>query len=148
MLTAFREILTYLTAAPAQPKGLSVLPPPPAPKEKGKAKEKEPGVYDISVTYNERGAPVSGTFGFRDDREAEREGAVNWLTNFDKSALQERGVWGGKKVVAQNATCKKRWVLGDNVGDCARYMKLSDSWVEKRFAAFGAALSEEKGVTG
>jgi hypothetical protein len=145
MLQAFREIFTLLTAAPAQPKAVSVLPPPPVPKAKGAKQVKEPGVYDIDVRYNERGAPVSGTFGFRDDKEAEREGAVSWLTEFDKAALKERGVWGGKKVIAQNTTCKKRWMEGDNVGDCARFMRLSESWVEKRYAAFGAALSDERG---
>lgn len=139
------EIYRLLTAAPAQPKAVCVLPPPPPPREKGTKAKKEPGVYDIEVKYNERGAAVSGTFGFLDDKEAEREGAVNWLTNYDKAALKERGVWGGKKVVMQNETCKKRWAIGDSVGDCARQMNLSDSWVEKRYAAFGAALSEERG---
>lgn len=145
MLATFREIFTYLTAAPAQPKAVSVLPPPPPPKVKGAKPKKEPGVYDIDVRYDPKGRAVSGTFGFLDDKEAEREGAVSWLTNFDKAALKERGIWGGKKVIAQNETCKKRWAEGDGVGDCARFMRLSESWVEKRYAAFGAALSVEKG---
>jgi len=147
MIQAFREILTLLTSVPAQPKAVCILPMPPAPKPKGEKPKKEPGVYDINVQYNKAGAPVSGTFGFRSDMEAERSGAVDWLTNFDKAALKERGIWGGKKVIAQNEGCKKRWANGDTVADCSRSMRLSDSWVEKRYAAFGVALSEETGQT-
>lgn len=141
------EIFHFLTVpATAAPAGVCVLPPPPAPRERGKKAEKEPGVYDIDVKYTSDGKAVSGTFGFREAKEADREGAVAWLTELDKAALRERDLWGGKKVVAQNEVAKKHWATGDTVADCSRVMRLSDSWVEKRYGAFSAALSSERGV--
>lgn len=141
------EIFRLLTSTPpAAVAGVCVLPEPPAPKAKGKKVEKEPGVFDIEVRYNADGKPISGTFGFREAKEADREGAVQWITELDKSALRERDLWGGRKVVAQNEACKKHWAMGDTVADCCRVMRLSDSWVEKRYGAFSAALSSERGA--
>lgn len=115
-----------------------MLPMPVQKQPKGEAPKKEPGIYVISEERRQ--------FGFRSDKEASREGAVKWLTNYDKSELQSRSLFGKtKEVFAQNATCKERWALGDSVAECARHMALSDSWIEKRYAAFSTALSSERG---
>ncbi len=141
------EIFHFLTTPQqAAPAGVCVLPPPPAPRERGKKVEKEPGVYDIEVQYTADGRAVSGTFGFREAKEADREGAVMWLTELDKAALRQRELWGGAKVAAQNEAAKKAWASGDTVADCSRVLRLSESWVEKRYGAFSAALSSERGA--
>ncbi len=108
-------------------------------------KEKKPtSVFDIDVQYNDRGNPVSGTFGFYTASvEADRKGAVRYCTGYDLQELQDRGLSGGKKVQAQNERCKALWFSGETVAAAVSEMKLSDSWIEKRFAAFSAALSAE-----
>jgi hypothetical protein len=108
-------------------------------------KEKKPtSVFDIDVQYNDRGNPVSGTFGFYTASvEADRKGAVRYCTGYDLQELQDRGLSGGKKVQAQNERCKALWFSGETVAGAMAEMKLSDSWIEKRFAAFSAALSAE-----
>lgn len=108
-------------------------------------KEKKPtSVFDIDVQYNDRGNPVSGTFGFYTASvEADRKGAVRHCTGYDLQELQDRGLSGGKKVQAQNERCKALWFSGETVAGAMAEMKLSDSWIEKRFAAFSAALSAE-----
>lgn len=84
-------------------------------------------------------------YGFRMDKEADRKGAAPNLTGFDVRVLTERGLYGGKQVQAQNATCKRMWHDGESVTGAAAKMRLSDSWIEKRFACFSAALSDEIG---
>ncbi len=135
---AFSEIWQLFTGATAQPRGVCMLPLPVAKREKGIPQKKEPGIYVISEERRQ--------FGFRSDKEASREGAVKWLTNFDQSELEARNLGGKtKEVQAQNKTCKERWALGESVAQCAALMKLSDSWVEKRYACFSAALLIERG---
>lgn len=108
-------------------------------------KEKKPtSVFDIDVQYNDRGNPVSGTFGFYTASvEADRKGAVRHCTGYDQRELQDRGLSGGNKVRAQNERCKALWFSGETVAAAMAEMRLSDSWIEKRFAAFSAALSAE-----
>ena len=116
-------------------------------------KEKKPtSVFDIDVQYNDRGNPVSGTFGFYTaSTEADRKGAVRHCTGYDLQELQDRGLSGGNKVQAQNERCKALWFSGETVAGAMAEMKLSgmplsESWIEKRFAAFSAALSAESGA--
>ncbi len=127
-------------------RGRSILPIP-AQKRAPAAvkKEKKPtSVFDIDVQYNDRGNPVSGTFGFyAASTEADRKGAVRHCTGYDKQELEDRGLSGGNKVQAQNEKCKALWFAGETVAAAMAEMKLSDSWIEKRFAAFSAALSAE-----
>lgn len=119
------------------PAGVCVLPAPQESRKRPDApKVKREGVF----TINEE----TRTFGFRDEKEAAREGAVSTLTGYDLSVLRQRSLWGGKKVQSQNATAKVAWHNGETVGECARSLGLSESWVEKRFAAFSAALSDER----
>ncbi len=119
------------------PPGVCVLPAPPEARKRPDApKVKREGVF----TINEE----TRTFGFRDEKEAAREGAVSTITGNDLHFLRERGLWGGKKVQAQNIAAKLAWHSGETVGECARSLGLSESWVEKRFAAFSAALSDER----
>jgi len=136
MMGALHEIISILTGKAKPLPVVCSLPPRPAPKEKGKAPKKEPGVYVID---EER-----AVFGFRDDREADRKGAVQWLTNFDKEVLQSRSLFGAQKnVQEQNATCKKCWAMGDTVSECEMKMKVGSSWIEKRYACFSTALAQE-----
>ena len=109
-----------------------------------KKEKKQTSVFDIDVQYNDRGNPVSGTFGFYTASvEADRKGAVRHCTGYDLQELDGRGLGGGKKVQAQNERCKALWFSGETVAAAMAEMRLSDSWIEKRFAAFSAALSAE-----
>jgi hypothetical protein len=127
-------------------RGRSILPLPVQKRAPAAVKkEKKPtSVFDIDVQYNDRGNPVSGTFGFYTASvEADRKGAVRHCTGYDKQELEDRGLSGGNKVQAQNERCKSLWFAGETVTAAMAEMKLSDSWIEKRFAAFSAALSAE-----
>ncbi len=127
-------------------RGRSILPLPVQKRAQAAVKkEKKPtSVFDIDVQYNDRGNPVSGTFGFYTaSTEADRKGAVRHCTGYDLQELQDRGLSGGNKVQAQNEKCKALWFAGETVAAAMAEMKLSDSWIEKRFAAFSAALSAE-----
>ena len=127
-------------------RGRSILPLPVQKRAPAAVKkEKKPtSVFDIDVQYNDRGNPVSGTFGFYTASvEADRKGAVRHCTGYDKQELEDRGLSGGNKVQAQNERCKSLWFAGETVAAAMAEMKLSDSWIEKRFAAFSAALSAE-----
>lgn len=132
----FDAILSLFSQQQPPRQGLCVLPAPVAPKAKAAPTAKEPGVFEINRETR--------TFGFRHDKEATREGAVANLTAYDRSALEERGLWGGRKVVNQNAAAKKAWHDGDTVGECAKAIRLSESWVEKRFGAFSDALLKSR----
>ena len=139
-----KDVLAGTEESPIR--GRSILPLP-AQKRAPEAvkKEKKPtSVFDIDVQYNDRGNPVSGTFGFYTaSTEADRKGAVRHCTGYDLQELQDRGLSGGNKVQAQNERCKSLWFAGETVAAAMAEMKLSDSWIEKRFAAFSAALSAE-----
>ena len=97
------------------------------------------------------GGTIYGHAVFRDDRMADREGAEKWLTNFDIDHLKQRNEWGdpkskrGRAANARNLTCKIHWANLMSVDECAKQMGLSDSYVEKKYAAFSAALLEERG---
>jgi len=133
---ALSSFLNFFTGYEKPLPTLHFLPPPPAPKDKGVAPKKQSALFVIDEQRNE--------FGFHSDKEADRKGAATWITNFDKEVLSERGLFGVTKGVQdQNTTCKKMWSTGETVADCARIMKVSDSWVEKRFACFSYALSQE-----
>jgi len=144
ILQGCKDVWTGTEESPIR--GRSILPLP-AQKRAPAAvkKEKKPtSVFDIDVQYNDRGNPVSGTFGFYTaSTEADRKGAVRHCTGYDLQELQDRGLSGGNKVQAQNERCKSLWFAGETVAAAMAEMKLSDSWIEKRFAAFSAALSAE-----
>jgi hypothetical protein len=72
------------------------------------------------------------------------EGSVAELTSFDVELLIERGYWGGKKVQVQNQKAKRMWHSGETSKAAAAALGLSESWVDKRFGTFAAALSDEK----
>jgi hypothetical protein len=132
------DIWTIIRTDPKEVRGVCYLPAPPPRKAKRKEPERVASIYDIDKDRK--------FFGFHMDDPANREGATKWCTEYDIEALKDRQIWGGKKVVSQNETCKSLWYAGESVADTARTMGLSGSWVEKRFGAFSAALSEEKGV--
>lgn len=139
-----KDVLAGTEEAPIR--GRSILPLPVQKRAPAAVKkEKKPtSVFDIDVQYNDRGNPVSGTFGFYTASvEADRKGAVRHCTGYDKQELEDRGLSGGNKVQAQNEKCKALWFAGETVAAAMAEMKLSDSWIEKRFAAFSAALSAE-----
>ena len=70
---------------------------------------------------------------------------MRYCTEYDKQVLRDRGLWGFKKVQAQNEKAKALWFSGDTVAEAADALGLSGSWMEKRYAAFSTALSMERG---
>lgn len=135
-MSAFDQLLSLLTP-PAQ-RSLCLLPPPPQTEKqkKGQAPKAQSDAYLINEATN--------TFGFRSASDAARTGAETWLTGFDKSVLHQKELTGGYEVMQSNAKAKERWALGDSVAECARAVNRSESWVQKRYAAFSAALSKER----
>lgn len=134
---AILEILDTLMGKKQYPV-IHLLPPPPEkrPISKGAQPKTQSSLFVIDEVRNE--------FGFHNDKDADRKGAVNWLTNIDKSILQDRELWGKtKQVEQQNIECKRLWATGESVDVSASKMGLSASWIEKRFASFSAALLQE-----
>lgn len=153
MFTAFREILTYLTAAPAQPKAVSVLPPPPVKQLKTKVRAVDPllSQIDEDVTYNERGAAISGTIAWEDNAAIRQKmGAIEQLTAYDIATLKEAEQWPispnterGRTSIERTKKAKKMWYNGSDKQDVMAALGMSESWVEKRGTAFATALSQE-----
>lgn len=157
MLTAFREMLTYLTAAPAQPKAVSVLPPPVKVKrEKVKATDPLLSQIDERVTYNERGAAISGTIAWEDNAAVRQKmGAIEQLTAYDIAALKDAELWPvspnterGRKSIERTKKAKRMWYNGAAKQEVMSALSMSESWVEKRGTAFATALSQEIGDGG
>lgn len=128
------------TVKPAMVKPVCILPIQAAKPEPVKKPKPIPSIYDIDQERRE--------YGFHIEKMADREGAVKYLTGYDRRTLEQRDLWGGKGVQAQNAKAKALWHGGETAGEAARQMGLSESWVEKRFASFSTALSEEVADTG
>lgn len=129
----FRGFFDIFLSPQPEISALCVLPAPPAARPKAPPPPpKQPGVFVID--------DETRTFGFRHDKEADRLGAVPHLTDEDCAELKSRDLWGKKKVITQNQTAKRHWHDGHTVGETAHAMGLSESWVEKRFAVFGATL--------
>lgn len=138
---AFREL-----TAPPEIRPVCVLPMPAPKLPKAEKPKNVSTVIDTAVVYNKDGKPVSGLFDFHtQSKEADRQGAVRYCTAYDKQELQNRGLWGFKKVQTQNEKAKTLWFSGETVAAAAKSMGLSESWTEKRYAAFGTALSIERG---
>lgn len=120
--------------------GLCVVPGPRV-RVQVKAKEQQPDAVLIDK--------VTNTYTFRSNRATEvREGAVPGLTAYDIEALKDRELYGGnnrkgKASNIKNAHAKALWCDGCTVPEIASATGMGDSWVEKRVAAFGAALSLE-----
>lgn len=115
--------------------GLCVLP---APVQAVKA----PKAAKMEDAYIER--EETNTWGFRQaSARTSNEGSVASLTDSDVTALIDRGLWGGREVQDVNIRCKVLWYESKSVADAAKILKRSESWTEKRFGAFSAALSGE-----
>lgn len=120
--------------------GLCVVPGPRV-RAQVKAKEQQPDAVLIDK--------ITNTYTFRSNRATEvREGAVPGLTVYDIEALKDRELYGGnnrkgKASNIKNAHAKALWCDGCTVPEIASATGMGDSWVEKRVAAFGAALSLE-----
>lgn len=133
----WEAITSILRSSPPANRLLCVLPKPAVRVAKGTAKKPVASIYEID--------PERKHYGFHlESRETEREGAERWLTGLDRAELEQRSLGGGKKVIAENEKAKAAWAGGDTVVECAKTLRLSESWVEKRFAAFSAALSTER----
>lgn len=110
----------------------------PAPVKVAKAPKPE----KMQDAYIER--EETNTWGFRQaSARVTNEGSVASLTDADVHALIDRGLWGGREVQDVNIRCKALWHEGKMVSEAAKILKRSESWVEKRFGAFSAALSGE-----
>jgi hypothetical protein len=137
-MSALSTFLSLFTPSVPHQNGLCLLPRPAEQKkqQKGQAPKAQSDAYLI----NER----TNTFGFRSASDAARTGAEKWLTGFDKSEIESRNLAGGYEVIQSNSLAKERWALGDSVAECARVVNRGESWVQKRYAAFSAALSKER----
>lgn len=144
LFKSIRAAIAELTAPPEiRPRCVLPMPAQRIPKA---PKRPVSTVIDTDVQYNSAGKPVSGVFDFYvQSKEAERHGAVRYCTEYDKQVLRDRGLWGFKKVQAQNEKAKALWFSGDTVAEAADALGLSGSWMEKRYAAFSTALSMERG---
>lgn len=141
------EIFTYLTGKYTLPNAaaLCVLPVPPKQKQRTPEQKPRTGMYVIDEEKNE--------FGWDDEASIRRDnGAVNYLTSGDIDALKERDLWTvnektkkGRAVIEKNRRAKKAWFDGKTKAECVALLNVSESWIEKRGAAFSAALSDEIG---
>lgn len=137
MFATIRQFYVILTTDLETVRGASCLPPKPItiPKAKTVAPPPVSSMFEIDREKN--------FYGFHMDNPESREGAVRHLTEYDKSILKEREAWGKQKVVAQNEIAKGLWYAGESIADACRTMGYSKSWMEKRYWAFVAALSQE-----
>lgn len=138
MINLLRSIFTQTPAPTLQElaAGTCALPAPKAAVKAPKA-EKQADAYLEDKDAN-RWAFNIATASFQ------TEGSIPELTSFDVDLLIDRGYWGGKKVQAQNQKCKKMWHNGETPTATAAALGLSESWVDKRYGTFAAALSDEK----
>ena len=139
------SILRSIFATPKAPtlselaEGTCALPAP-------KVMVKVPNAEKLPDAYLER--KETNTWAFNSSKAIQHnEGSVPELTVFDVTLLEEQGFWGkSKQVRIQNEKCKLHWHNGDAAPAVALKLGLSESWVNKRFWIFGAALSAEKAV--
>ena len=81
----------------------------------------------------------------------QNEGAVPDLTAYDIDELKGKTptLWGsentkrGRVTNSNNLKAKAAWYAGGNAPAIAKAVNQSDSWAEKRHAAFEAALKRE-----
>jgi hypothetical protein len=142
MLNLLRSLFTPSPAPTFQElaAGTCVLPAP-------KAAVKVPSIPETPDVYVIN--KDTATFGFNKATATfQADGAVPELTEFDVDLLMERGYWGQKKVVSQNQKCKRMWHSGETSKAASIALGLSESWVDKRFGTFAAALSDEKAKSG
>lgn len=113
-------------------KGTCALPIPPA-------SVKAPKAATVQDAYIERAE--TNTWGFRKvSGKPSHDGSVASLTDMDVTALIDRGLWGGRDVQDANVRCKAYWHDGKSVAETSKILKRSESWTEKRYGAFSAAL--------
>ena len=136
-----RNIFRSLFTPPPAPslsdlaQGTCALPDPPQAVKVPKAAK----MHDAYIEREE-----TNTWGFRQvSARPSNDGSVASLTDADVTALVDRGLWGGREVVDVNVRCKALWHEGKSVTDAAKILKRSESWTEKRYGAFSAALSGE-----
>lgn len=122
-----------------------VLPPPPAPQPRRavpKPKESASDMYLIDKATQSYGFHTASAV-------QQRSGASAQLSGLDEEELELRGIWSAARTkVAKTsrtntARAKAFWADGKMVAEIATLMGLSESWVEKRAAAFEAALKRE-----
>lgn len=119
--------------------GLCVLPTPRQPITTPKRAKPQ----DIFVINEER-----NEFGFHQaSATRQTEGSQGELTGYDIRLLKERGYWGkGRAINDKNAACKQCWHTGKTEKEAATQLKVSVSWIEKRYGSFTTALSEEQNM--
>lgn len=121
--------------------GAYIAVPPPKKQAAKVVEQKQADAYIIQ--------PETNTYGFRSNRATDvHEGSVPHLTNYDVQALIDRELWGAKgrkgaTANAKTATAKALWHDGCTPAEIQSGTGMSESWVEKRVAAFAAALSAE-----
>ena len=135
MLNILRSIFTPPKAPTLAElaQGTCALPAP-------KVRVKVPKAEKLPDAFIER--EETNTWGFRQaSAQPSNEGSVASITDQDVTALIDRGLWGGREVQDVNIRCKVLWHEGKTVDEASKILKRSESWTEKRFGAFGSALS-------
>ena len=126
--------------------------PPMVVRAKAVKQPEQRDLYEIDVQKNEKENAVSGVFGFNTAKAIiQNDGAVPDLTAFDIDELKSRRptLWGlerttkGRETNANNLKAKGVWSRGGSAKEMATATRNSESWAEKRRAAFEAALKEE-----
>lgn len=94
--------------------------------------------------FGDTGKIRSGTFDFASDKKGKREGSVIYLTTYDEQELMLRNVYPKNVNLRKSiALQKKLWSNGETLEEMCLQTKYGESTVEKRNAAFSAALDRE-----
>lgn len=122
-----------------------VLPMPPPPQPRRAAQKPKETASDMFLIDE-----ATQSYGFRTASAVQqRSGASPELSGLDVEELDLRGIWSdawtkvAKTSRTNTARAKALWADGKMVAEIATLMGLSESWVEKRAAAFEAALKRE-----
>lgn len=134
------------------------LPSPVKPKPVERTKRETPKQQNDAYLHDKE----TNTWAFRNDSTAgvlnnDKDGAVPTLTANDKAVLESQKLWGSERTATgkvnksgveaneANAKAKRVWYDGGGAAEIAKATGKSESWGEKRHAAFCAALALDMG---
>lgn len=82
------------------------------------------------------------TFGFNVATAAKQSADKSTPNMLDTEieAMQQKGLWGGTAVQEKTRAAKLHWFQGKTVKECSTLLGVSQSWTEKRYCVFNAAL--------
>lgn len=142
----FNALFALFSPDPVYPVDLCVLPAPvikPPPGRVNIQKASDSIIETETSVFGDKAKTkiVSGTFDFSMGKVGKREGSVTYLTTYDEQELIARNVY------PQNANLRKPiavqkelWSAWASIEEMCQKTKLKESIIEKRNAAFQAAL--------